>query len=61
MQNSLWEFFSLILSCLMESLLQKLSGSSLFFLSKNEHQNTANLTLQQILAAKLGYIESFEV
>ena len=53
------EFF-FILSCLMESYLHQLSGSSSIFV-KSKHQKAANLELQLILAARMGYTESFEM
>ena len=49
-----------ILSCLMERLLHQRLRST-FILVKNTHQKAANLALQIILAAGMGYIESFEV
>ena len=48
-----------ILSCLMESKLHYLSGSTFVFV-KNTHQK-ANLAMRLISAAKLGQIESLEV
>ena len=44
----------------MESLLHQLLGSTFIFV-KNTHQKAANSALQLILAAGMGYIESFEV
>ena len=44
----------------MESKLHKLSWSTLIFV-KNTHQKAANLALRHILAAGMGFIESFEV
>ena len=44
----------------MESWLHQLSGSTLIFV-KNTAQKAANLALRLILAAGMGYIESFEV
>ena len=38
----------------------QLSGSSSIFV-KNKHQKAANLELQLILAARMGYTESFEM
>ena len=55
---SLGIFF--ILSCLMESKFHHLSGSTFIFV-KNTHLKFANLALRLVLAAKLDYIESFEV
>ena len=49
-----------ILSCLMESLLHQLSGSTVIFV-KNTHQKAANFTFYLILPAGTGSFESCEV
>ena len=50
----------IILSCLMESLLHHLSGSTVIFV-KNTHQKAANLAFPLMLAAGMVQIENFEV
>ena len=52
---------SFIMICLMESLLHQLSGSTLILKKKNKHQKVENLALRLILAAGMGYIQSFVV